>query len=57
MLGSCESSSNEDAKIGIGFVFSSNTSRGNEQKAFPNNPGFIDVNRTVEASKTNPFYP
>ena len=35
VIGSWESSSNEDAKIGIGFVFSSNTSRENQQTAFP----------------------
>ena len=32
---SCESSWNENAKIGIGFVCSSNTSRENEQNALP----------------------
>ena len=32
---SCESSWNEDAKIGIGFVCSSTASRENEQNTFP----------------------
>ena len=46
MIGSCESSLNEDAKIGIGFVSCSITSR--EKKMLsPNNSGFIDVNQTV----------
>ena len=47
MISSFESSWNEDAKIGIGFVSSLNTSRENRQNAFPKNHGFIDVNRTV----------
>ena len=43
---SYESPWNEDAKIGIGSVSSSNTSRENEQNAFPNNLRFNDVNLT-----------
>ena len=35
LIDSCESSWNEDAKIGIGFVSSSNTSRENQQNDFP----------------------
>ena len=44
MMCSYESPWNE---IGIGFVSSSNTSRENQQNAFPNKLRFIDVNRTV----------
>ena len=33
-MGSCESTWNEDAKVGIEFVSSSNTSRENQQNAF-----------------------
>ena len=43
----CESSCNEDAKVGIGFVCSSNTPRKNQQKCFKNSLRFIDGNRTV----------
>ena len=35
LIDSYESSWNEDAKIGIGFVSSSNTSQGNQQNGFP----------------------
>ena len=35
LIDSYESSWNEDAKIGIGFVSSSNTSRENQQNDFP----------------------
>ena len=41
LISSCESSWNENAKIGIWFVCSSNTSWENQQNAF------IDLNRTV----------
>ena len=47
LMGSSESSWNEDTKIGIGFVSSLNTSRENEENAFTKNLGFIDVLRTV----------
>ena len=46
-MGSCESSWNEDAKIGIGFVSSSNTSRENEENVFTKMLGSIDVLQTV----------
>ena len=46
LLDSCESSWNEDAKIGIGFVSISSTSR-EKKNLTPNSLGFIDVDRTV----------
>ena len=44
---SSESPWNEDAKIGIGLISSSNTSRENQQIFLPKKLGFIDVLRTV----------
>ena len=38
LICSCESSWNEDAKIGIGFVSSPNTSRENQQNTFLKQP-------------------
>ena len=52
LIDSCESSWNKDTKIGIGFVSSANTSRENPQNAFLNNPGFIDLNRTVSSARS-----
>ena len=44
---SSESPWNEDAKIGIGLISSSNTSQENQQMLSLNNLGFIDVLSTV----------
>ena len=44
---------NEDAKIGIGLISSSNTSRENQQMLSLNNLGFIDVLSTVNEASLN----
>ena len=44
-----ESSWSEDAKIGIGFVSSSNTSQENQQNAFLNNPGRFSMVESVDS--------
>ena len=44
---------NEDAKIGIRLISSSNTSRENQQNVLPKNLGFIDVLRTVYPDSPN----
>ena len=53
LMGSCESSWNDESKIGILFVSTSNTFRENEKKCFYQKKlGFIDVLRTVAYLKS-----